>query len=63
MPTEGLIHAALDKDADDKIFDRSTLGLKPDEDGEMWFDYVADLGDGFDATYAIAWLLARKSWK
>jgi hypothetical protein len=26
---------------------------------ELWFDYVADLGDGFDATYAVAWLLSR----
>ncbi|ASW57368.1 metallophosphoesterase [Plantactinospora sp. KBS50] len=28
-------------------------------DGELWFDYVADLGDGFDATYSIAYLLSR----
>ncbi|MQA61210.1 MAG: metallophosphoesterase [Actinophytocola sp.] len=28
---------------------------------EFWFDYVADLGDGFDATYSIATLLARES--
>lgn len=26
---------------------------------DYWFDYVADLGDGFDATYSIAWLLAQ----
>jgi hypothetical protein len=49
-----LVQAALDKDPDDKIFERSALGLKPDADGEIWIDYVADLGDGFDATYAIA---------
>ncbi len=28
------------------------------ENGELWFDYVADLGDGFDATYSVARLLA-----
>lgn len=28
------------------------------ENGELWFDYTADLGDGFDATYSIARLLA-----
>jgi hypothetical protein len=28
------------------------------ENGELWFDYAADLGDGFDATYSIARLLA-----
>jgi hypothetical protein len=26
---------------------------------EVWLDYVADLGDGFDPTYAIAWHLAK----
>lgn len=26
---------------------------------EVWFDYIADLGDGFHPTYAMAWLLAR----
>ena len=28
-------------------------------DGELWLDYVADLGDGFDATYSVAYLLAQ----
>ncbi len=28
-------------------------------DGDLWLDYVADLGDGFDATYSVAWLLAQ----
>ena len=31
------------------------------EAGEFWFDYVADLGDGFNPTYSIAWLLSRPS--
>jgi hypothetical protein len=26
---------------------------------ELWFDFVADLGDGFDATYSVASLIAR----
>jgi len=29
------------------------------EDEELWLDYVADLGDGFDATYSVATVLAR----
>ncbi len=29
----------------------------------MWVDFVADLGDGFDATYAIACLLAQETLK
>lgn len=28
------------------------------EEGSLWFDYVADIGDGFDPTYSIARLLA-----
>ena len=28
-------------------------------DGEIWLDYVADLGDGFHATYSVAYLLAQ----
>ncbi|MFV2022085.1 metallophosphoesterase [Micromonospora sp. LOL_023] len=28
-------------------------------DGELWIDYVADLGDGFPATYSLAYLLAQ----
>lgn len=31
------------------------------QDEDLWMDYVADLGDGFNATYSIAWLLAQKS--
>jgi len=28
-------------------------------DSDLWFDYVADLGDGFDPTYTIAYLLSQ----
>lgn len=35
--------------------------LNPDSDGAIWIDYVADLGDGFDSTYAIASLLAQET--
>jgi hypothetical protein len=31
------------------------------EDEELWLDYIADLGDGFDATYSMAYLLAQDS--
>jgi hypothetical protein len=26
---------------------------------ELWFDYIADIGDGFEATYTMAYLLAK----
>lgn len=29
--------------------------------GELWLDYVADTGDGFDASYSVAYLLGRPS--
>ncbi len=29
------------------------------DQAEMWFDYVADIGDGFDPTYTVAYLLAQ----
>jgi len=32
--------------------------LQLDETGAMWVDFIADLGDGFEATYAMAYLLA-----
>jgi hypothetical protein len=32
---------------------------QPGENGELWLDYVADSGDGFDATYSVAYLLAQ----
>lgn len=30
-----------------------------DEPGDFWFDYVADLGDGWNATYGVAEVVAR----
>ncbi|MFV2012444.1 MULTISPECIES: metallophosphoesterase [unclassified Micromonospora] len=45
---------------------RELQGALPDDvhhhdavDGELWIDYVADLGDGFPATYSLAYLLAQ----
>ena len=54
-----LIVAALDTYGDDELMGRTKL--KPDPTNEIWFDFVADLGDGFDATYAIATLLAKQT--
>ncbi|HWI05962.1 MAG TPA: hypothetical protein VNT54_00425, partial [Solirubrobacteraceae bacterium] len=27
--------------------------------GDLWIDYLSDTGDGWDATYTMAWLLAQ----
>jgi hypothetical protein len=32
-----------------------------DEDGALWIDYVADVGEGFESTYTVARLLAKPS--
>lgn len=32
-----------------------------DEVDDLWFDFVADIGDGFDGTYSMAWLLGQPS--
>lgn len=58
-----LLQAALDAVADDDCAKRYDLAerIAPGPDGAVWIDFVADLGDGFDSTYAIAYLLARPS--
>lgn len=32
-------------------------------DREVWIDYIADVGDGWESTYTLAWLLGQKSLK
>jgi len=55
-----LMMAALDPAPEDELLKRCELDRDPAAPrNEIWIDYVADLGDGFDATYAIASLLAR----
>lgn len=55
-----LIEAALDsKEEDFAKRDDISQTLIPDGNGAVWVDFVADLGDGFDSTYAVAYLLAQ----
>jgi hypothetical protein len=57
-----LMVAALDTVPNKTHLDRATANeFAKDKDGAIWLDFVADLGDGFDATYAIAWLLGREN--
>jgi hypothetical protein len=56
-----LVMAALDTVPEKELYDRTQLNLQLDAKGHVWVDYVADLGDGFDATYAIASLLAKET--
>jgi hypothetical protein len=55
-----LVSAALDPVPKEALGDRIDIsGSMAKDDGTVWIDYVSDLGDGFDATYAIAYLLAQ----
>lgn len=45
------IQVALNHDCDERDYSAEE---------ELWFDYVADTGDGFDATYTMAYTLAQK---
>ncbi len=31
-----------------------------DSEGALWLDYASDVGEGFDPTYTVAWLLGRE---
>jgi hypothetical protein len=58
-----LIVAALDTQTPEEHYRRAIClrdTFKPDAEGAVWIDWVADLGDGFDSTYAVASLLAHK---
>lgn len=43
--------------------DRPPTLFEKDGEGALWIDFVADLGDGFDATFAIASLLGQEQLK
>jgi hypothetical protein len=55
-----LMEAALDPATKEEHVARARIAdVAKDNEGAIWIDYVSDLGDGFDATYAIACLLAE----
>ncbi|MCM4079395.1 metallophosphoesterase [Paractinoplanes hotanensis] len=56
-----LFGAYLDKRELQNALDGDWFDHSQTADGELWFDYVADLGDGFNATYSVAYLLAQPS--
>ena len=43
----------------EKPFDASFVYSRESEDAAFWFDFIADTGDGWDSTYAMASLLAE----
>ena len=55
---DGFSDEQLDKVAG--RYDQTNAGII-DENGAVWVDYLADTGDGFDSTYAMASLVAQPS--
>lgn len=53
-----LVEALATQDVE-KEYDFSVEGDAPRD--EIWIDYIADTGDGFDSTYAVAYWLTRDS--
>ena len=59
---EVLVSGTFGKFADKREIQREPQdGLDYSAAGELWVDYLSDTGDGFDATYTMAWLLAQES--
>ncbi|WP_313814246.1 hypothetical protein [Glutamicibacter sp.] len=55
----------MDNRETQSIFEQQAMdlsGFPPQERGQ-WIDFIADLGDGFDATYTLAWALAQNDLK
>lgn len=51
--------AVVEVDEDGQL--RPTASFPAVADTDFWFDYVADMGDAFDGTAPVAWLLGRRS--
>lgn len=68
---QSIVSATIGKQADRRILDALTVpgneasDFSVDARGrpreELWLDYVADLGDGWDSTYAVALAVCRKT--
>ncbi|MGH8867344.1 MAG: metallophosphoesterase [Actinomycetes bacterium] len=54
----GLFGSYADKRELQGTFPDPLLACHPGAE-ELWLDFVADVGDGFDPTYTVAWLLAQ----
>ena len=66
-----LLQAATDRASEEELSHRYDYSnpenpdelkrLTPDGNGALWIDYIADLGDGFEPTFAMASLLSAES--
>jgi hypothetical protein len=59
---EVLVSGTFGKFADKREIQRESQdGLDYSSADELWVDYLSDTGDGWEATYTMAWLLAQES--
>ncbi|HEX6391107.1 MAG TPA: metallophosphoesterase, partial [Solirubrobacteraceae bacterium] len=61
---EVLVSGTFGKFADKREIQREPQQLGLDYSatpGDLWIDYLSDTGDGWEATYTMAWLLAQES--
>jgi hypothetical protein len=59
---EVVVSGTFGKFADKREIQREPQdGLDYSGADELWVDYLSDTGDGWDATYTMAWLLAQES--
>ncbi len=56
-----LMQAALDRETKAEVWHDVRNLMSPGENGDAWFDFIADTGDGFDSTYSVAWMQAQPS--
>lgn len=67
-PLEGVQSLLAERKGDPERLGRAPTGsnelsvieVEPDANGELWIDYVSDMGDAFDPTAAVAWQLTRQ---
>jgi hypothetical protein len=63
-----ITQATTDRVTDQQLRERYNYSKHPEYAADagaegLWVDYISDLGDGFEATYAMAYLMAQDSMK
>lgn len=48
-------------DSNTHVPDEPTATFTAEQDADFWFDFVSDMGDGFDGTAPVAWMMGRRS--
>ncbi len=68
---EVLLSTSISRHSDSRRIDALTYRAEPidfsagrfGENDDYTIDYVADMGDGWDSTYSVAWLMSQPTWQ